>query len=665
MATQAELEELTVSLTGDSSVFRTMMEAGIEKTKALEEQVAALSKGLQEQTEQLKKTDGMWKTIGTTFLSYVAAVGATGWLKEAVGAHIKLEDEQIKMKAAIESNKRAFGPAMEQYEKFTKTIVEHTTATKMEVLGLLRRAEMQGFTGEKAQKLAQDSIGLAEATDMAASHAMTLTIALERGNVQMLRRVPQLRGIKDETELVSKAHQLMSTGLKIAEEKSQSLGGQMDKLNNEYAKIKKQFGSVVAEGLQPVIEATRVAVGWFLNLSAATKQAVVTVVLFSAAAVAGIGAVAAASIALYKLWTAMSGGTLLIVLAVGTLVTAFATAAASLAGFVVAFGGIGAVMAGIKKKALEAWEWLLPVRKAIESLWDTIYNRLVEAWIAVKVAATIAWQYIKMAANLALASMGVSADGLRDTLVMAFLTAEFAIRNFERIATLAWLGVKIGLMSFGGEVDHFFMEALPRYANFMRRVFQDMIENLSGQFKNLGDNVVVIFDRLPDLISGRVKLAQLWKPITQGLQKVDIKPPEIPERVLKDNEIKWRKEYAELGDKLGLDLNTFLANKMAEFAKKNDAKKEGDKLGTDFSSGVKGGLEKLDAPLRRSAEALARISAQHEKLKTEAKPVGAGGAGAADHKVALAKSEELLGQINDKLGKPGADPMMPANVGVA
>lgn len=262
---QTQLEELVIKLTGDGVQYQKMISSAAQQTTAAAATVMQAGK-------QIEQVSNSLKGFASAAVSALAGFGLATSLRGTFEAFEELEKKTIKFNSILEFNGRNVAETTAEYKKFAAAIVQHTTASKGEVFALLQQAETMGFTGEKAEQLAKFSIGLGQASDMSAHQAMSIAIALERGNVQMLRRIPALRGIHDEQQLLAKAQQLANLGLKEEEALTKTVGFQIEKLQRAFKGISIEIGGMVAEGLKPLVGIMTQAVAQFQALSPETKQ---------------------------------------------------------------------------------------------------------------------------------------------------------------------------------------------------------------------------------------------------------------------------------------------------------------------------------------------------------------------------------------------------------
>jgi hypothetical protein len=342
---EQELESMVVRLVGDASSYLLMIKTVLDSTtaaaKTVEEQaqnisksmstqaaaaqsaaatggaagaaadkhansVATLSKLLSEGTitqstfnrEVLKSREAMeaatkeasklgegMKELGGIVVGALAGFGLVSSLKGAFAAFSGKEKMMAGLTAAIEANGGAVQSTIVQYKAFAEQMAAETTITKSSVLSMLKMAESQGITGDAAEKAALQAANMSAATGQSAESFLRMTVALAQGNVQMLRRIPALRGIHDTTQLVAKAQQLMASGAAIAAAEAETTAGRITQLGKSFTDTSKQIGGMVDTAIRPVVIGMQYLVGAFNNASPAVKV-LVTAVLASSVALA-------------------------------------------------------------------------------------------------------------------------------------------------------------------------------------------------------------------------------------------------------------------------------------------------------------------------------------------------------------------------------------------
>lgn len=652
---ETELERLVVRLTGDGSSFQKMLGDAVSKTTEAVSSITA-------------KMDGLTSTIvghGKTIASALSFVGLTTSLSSAFSAFEEKQVGIIRMNATLEANGRDVKATAKEYLNFSNELEKVSTSSKGNTMNLLRMAESFGLTGQHAENAARNSVFLASALDgntESASSYMRVAQALESGDtkraMQMSRMIPQLRGVRDETEFLEKANKLLMSGQNASVELSNTTGNQIERLGRSFKEFGTELGGLVAEGIRPFIDGLKMAADWIKTLGPAGKTLIVVVLglvgvlLLIPPVLSVIGTI----------WHSMTGG-LMIVLAL------LVTAAVGVTALAMKFGGLSGLFGVIKEKALAAWEWLKPIRQAVTSLWNTIVEGATTAWNWIQEKAVTAWTAVVEWFG----DHGIDFTDLRTKFQAAIIAIEFGMRNFGKVWEWVWAGAKLQFIVVADQFLHFFLFQLPAILdwfgtnwkgvfsdafNWMYAIGKNTLSNyvtvfqnffswitdtvpkvfsvFNKVFENLTKNLTKLFTNLPALVKGTVTLEQLGLvgltdgineqfeklDLTKGIKAADegfirkAQALNIPERVIGPLETKLREEFERLGGELAGDWGAFYAKKLKEFADddKGNIKKDAIKLGNEWSKGISKGTDKLEMALSHTGEALARVLGFRDKF---------------------------------------------------
>lgn len=621
---ETELERLIVMLTGDGSAYMNMLKQAQASTKDVADSV-------KKSGEDIEKFGDRLKGFASTVVSTLSTIGLSIGIFSAFGKFNQYEEGVIRLNAAIEANGGNVRSATAQYLRFAEELERTTMLSKGQVMGMLRQAETMGMAGEAAQRTTRFAAGFAAALGEAPEHAMTLAIAMERGNVHMLRRIPALRGITNEQELLRKAQDLANQGMRISNELSQTAAGRLEKLKQGVGKLAKDVGGMVAEVLLPLISAAKSAVDWFNGLDSGVRR-------FVAAVLLGIAAVPV----LASTWTYLNTVIGTVTSSFGILSTAMkallfnpyvlALAAAILVVYSAlkmvadAMGGWDKLWGAVKASAGSFWTWLKPT-------WDKIKEVGAAAWGAIRAAGLVAWSVIKaaisaawfalqqvwetikqLAAAVGLKSIGVDLDSIIDLL----LKVEFGFTNLGKIATHVWLAVQFFAVRFYNDLMHFFQVQVPEvtswFLNNWYAIWTDAVNFSVTVIGNLASNIVSVIGSIPGLISGAVRWDEVWRPLTEGFRSVLGGLPELSAREMTQLETRLLTEYRDLGDQINEEWEDFRRRRLEEIRREDLAAQASDDRDQSLTSAKKDRHLKLDAVLSGSAEALARAAEFTERM---------------------------------------------------
>lgn len=612
-----EIESLVVRLMGDSSQYAKMMDDAARATQESAEKV-------EQQAGRMENAMGGLREAAAAAASALGAIGISDWLRGGLAEWQESESVALRLEAAIRSNGRAVEPLMQQYRQFASELQNVTTVGDDATLAMLQQAESMGLTGEAAMRAARNSIALAAAKGGEASSFLRLTAALEQGNSEMLgRMLPALRQIEDPTLRAAEAQRLLAGMFDVATAEASSSRGQLAQLANAYGDLMEEVGKVVDDAMKPLVGWVKDAVAWFASLDQGTKELIVTTAIFTAAFLATYAVVKAALLVIH----ALTGGVLLWIGVITAAAVASAMWVQSLGGFAntwaVVAKAAGQAWDWIKGKAMEFWDWFRPIALSIGQLAST-------AWEMIKSGATQVWEYLvrvftRVKDYIAEIWSGIAGDTeinwttVRDTIRDAIIAAEFVMLNFKEVVRVAWLAAQLGVVRLGAEIQHLFTGVLPAVLNWFSNNWQDIFQTAfnfaTTMMRNLSTNVVSVLSRLPDLIRGRVNFNQLWTPLTEGFVSTIRELPNIPRREMGQLETALQSQVDTARTNLQGSWQQFHAQRLAQLTggatvqKTQEAATEtGRRVGENFAREAAKEVQKFDAALAGSAEAMQRVA---------------------------------------------------------
>jgi len=656
---ETELEAIVVRLLGDGSEYQKMLTDAVTETQHSAHQV-------EEAAHQIDGHSNSLKGFAHSALGALELLGAGEWFKEAFGAFGEFEKSTIRLTAAIESNGHAVEPLLARYKEFGKEVAEHSLVTKGATRSMLEQAEVMGFSGDAAERVVKNAIGLAKGNEELSRTYIRVTAALEQGNVQLLRRIPGLRGIKDESELVAKAQHLIASGLKVAEAETESSVGKIEHLKHSFHALFIDLGGAVATVFNPVVTGLKMAVDWFGSLDKVTK--VVTLGLPALLlGLHGLGpTLAIVKTVITPVLMAFSGWGAVIGVAVG----AIALLVNRLGGMTAVWNKIKEVGLAawdyVKEKAGEFWEWFAPIADEIGQVGSA-------AWVAIKEAASAFWDWlkdvweaIKTTAKETWDSIGLSASvnwsKIKSDVLLALWAIEFGFKNLKLTAQVAW--TQIGIWT--SQVIDLMTTAWNKYWSFV-----------VGYWAALYAGALATWNNIKILFGGEGE----WQDIGT---RVAIAFSDAFENTMKrmggEGESEYtkqlKKQYADLGGELRESFDAFRKRKEEELGKgggvvpSEKEKKEGEKkwsdtggiLGGAFGKGVHEGMKKVDAALFGSSEALTHIQEYAASFNAPAKKTETQSAGGQKDPAAEAIEDASETQVA-VLNKIATNTAMAANKG--
>jgi len=187
-------------------------------------------------------------------------------------------------------------------------------------------------------------------------------------------------------------------------------------------------------------------------------------------------------------------------------------------------------------------------------------------------------------------NMGSALDFVVDSLI----SLEFNIRNFESIATAAFLNVAASAVGFGAEIQHFFTGVLPALLGWFTKnwtgIWHTALDFVLTGFINLGQNIRNLFSAIWQFMkTGEWEVA--FVPLTEGFRNMIQELPKIPKREIGPLEAGLRDEAAQIQAKLDTDFAVFRDKRREELmgGDKVEIKKPEFSLPTGIDSKDSGG----------------------------------------------------------------------------
>ena len=235
MASQTELEELVVRLTGEASGYLKMLTEAQTKTKEA-------GKEIEKEAGKIEKFKETIEGFQSKAVSLLKTIGIGASLEAAVEKFDKVELASKRMEATLEVNGRQVSKTTEDYTKFAKEMAKVSDVSKGTTLNMLQQAEMMGLTGDKAKQAVKNAMSMAAMKGVDdPSQFLRHMVLFSQGKDA---RLAAMLGIGAETEDDNGKHQEIQERLtkgmalvKIAGETSEA----------RFARAKAAMGSVVTE----------------------------------------------------------------------------------------------------------------------------------------------------------------------------------------------------------------------------------------------------------------------------------------------------------------------------------------------------------------------------------------------------------------------------------
>lgn len=277
MATETELERLVIRFTGDAAEYKRMLEDAMKSTKEAQDKVAAAGKKIEDTGTQLQ---GFAKKAALA----LGAIGGAAILKDTLSFFQVQESAVIKLTAAIEANGGAVQSQLKDYQDFASQLQNVTVVGDEYTLGLIQQAESMGVSGDAAKEAAKNAVALAAAKGGEATAYIKATTALAQGSTEMLMdHLPALKNMTDESEKVAYAQEAVAKAFGVAQAEANSSAGKMKQLGNAWGDFKEELGSVVAQGIKPILTALKYLTDTLGAMPKWVKVVIVGVIALSSA----------------------------------------------------------------------------------------------------------------------------------------------------------------------------------------------------------------------------------------------------------------------------------------------------------------------------------------------------------------------------------------------
>ena len=466
-----ELETLVVYLSSNVESFTQGMKTATEEVKQ------AASSIKQQVTETKNQAEQSFKQIAGAATQWLAGWGIKNWLMQSTEEWNKAEMIAIRLGSTLKANGREVDALTQSYQNFANALQDTTTAEDDAVLSLLDVAESFQLTGSAAEKSVKDAIALGKGSTDAAQGLLRVTTAMAQGDVKRAmmfsRMIPQLRGVKDQTEFLAKYQKLVNSGMETAAKIAETYQGRVQQLANVYGNLQEEIGKIVADGLKPVIEGLKVAVKWFQDMSEETKTFIVVVAAATAGAVALAAAITTAGIA----WNLLFGGS-------GILIGAIVTAGAALGTLIVSMGGVKKSWEKLSSTLKAVGDWVRPMVRQLGNLLETSKKIAKGMEVAFLASFGVIGRNWFTTVNGMVAAARAASLPMKKALLEPLIAAEFAMKQV--------LTLKIPQNQ--NELALQMAAMVGKYAKFRKDRLAELLKDTDEETKdNVGDNLANSF----------------------------------------------------------------------------------------------------------------------------------------------------------------------------
>lgn len=529
---ETELERLIVRLQGDSTSYQKMVKDAQKSTQDLGDKLG-------DNTGRLAVMSQRVNAFGLQLRGYGLQMAAVGAGVVGIGGLMKSAFDGIQIAARNESTEIAFKSLIGNAEQAKATLADlrkfavETPFEQPEILGAAKL--MLGF-GTAAEDLVPTmrmlgdvssglEINLGElarvfGTLKSQGRAFTadinqfalrgipiweqLELQLGKTNEEVREMVKDGKISFKEIEQAFKATEgPMSRFTGVMKDQSESVMGLFSTMRDNINIALGDVGKTLTEqlGLKELMKTIGDSAGQiasaFQSISPGVKQFLVSLLAGGAAAAALVAAIVAIKVGIAAIVS--------LVAALGpfgiAMVAVFAAVSVGVALLVNELGGVGATIELVKKKAIEAWEWLAPVRKAIGDLAETVQGLLSQAWEEVKRVGMEAWQSL-------FGDVDVNWDKIRKSAVLAIQFIEFTLLNFGTVAGAFWKKLQYDAVRVFNMIVHLVTKVLPAAVEHAVKIIPAYWQRLFDFIKDMAlsrfDLVVKTFQDMQKVLSGQM-----------------------------------------------------------------------------------------------------------------------------------------------------------------
>jgi len=171
-----------------------------------------------------------------------------------------------------------------------------------------------------------------------------------------------------------------------------------------------------------------------------------------------------------------------VVVVFGGIIAAAVLFGALIAGWIDRLGGVEKAWELVQKKAVEAWQWLRPVRDALGVLMEELYYMATGIWELLKETALAAWDAV-------FGNVRVNWEDVRVIALDVIYSMVYALKNLEQTWEVIELASRYALTAIGNEIIHAFTRTLPYAVGYglarMLDGFNAMVSYLITKFMEL------------------------------------------------------------------------------------------------------------------------------------------------------------------------------------
>lgn len=250
-------------------------------------------KGIKEMTSRLDKlkarTEKMakgFKIAGAVMTGF--AVAGVALIKKLTNAYAIQEKAERLLGEALAQTKNITGVTLDELKKYASEMQRVTTVGDETSLAVMQLGLNMGVSADQIADATKQSIGLSKAYKIDLKTSMKMVALARQGEFTMLARyIPQLRGVKDKTELLRITNEALAKGFKIATAETETYAGRMVMLGNRFGDVQERIGEALMPAMHRLMDVGDKMLTWFENLSPSMKNMIGKTILWTTA-IAGL-----------------------------------------------------------------------------------------------------------------------------------------------------------------------------------------------------------------------------------------------------------------------------------------------------------------------------------------------------------------------------------------
>jgi hypothetical protein len=445
-----------------------------------------------------------------------SAAGAVQFGRKAVAAFIEQEQAVANLRTALINAGDAGASSLGAMQDFASGIQAITTKGDEATLALASYIATVGeLSGDALQRATTATLGLARATGQGEQIMARAYLNAMQGNFSMLERyIPALRAATTEQEKMALVQGLAANGFKLLESDAQTAGGQIQQMKNTFG----DFMELVGARIAPVLADVAGGVKRFAEQNGERIAGFVGTVIGKAQELAAM--------------------------------------AVPVVQRVIALG----------RRFLGWWsDNMLPVILAYAGTIRQVAATIIDA-VSTGVQTVIGW--IESVVG-PIGNVGGTVTKMRDAVQTGLIAVEFGFKNWRDIVELGALKAGLAVVTFAGQVRHFFGEVIPSVLEWLGDEWQNILIDLHNftqtVMKNILANMKETVTSLPELLSGQKSLGEIWgKSIVEGFESQIETLPDIADRVKGELERSLAGDVSNLEEGLGSGFVAFLERRRRE-----------------------------------------------------------------------------------------------------